>query len=315
MHAQQYPPEEATLSASRLYKAFGSHQAVQDVSFQVRKGEIFGFLGPNGAGKTTTVRMLTGILVPDKGEVFIEGRNLHDDPLAAKMHIGVIPEVGTIYVDMTAQQNIELTGRFYGMGREEIRGRSREILTSLGMYERRNDLVKTFSKGMRQRISIACAIIHNPSLLFMDEPTEGLDVQSRRLIADTIRGMNKRGCTVFLTTHNIEEANALCDRVCIINKGAIVALDKPEALRRAFDKTQEVEAVLDSEIDLNRHGMPYALEVRQTDVRLRCITDNPDETIRTIVAISEKSGAKIISLETKGPSLEDAFIALTEAGR
>ncbi len=285
---------------------------MKDVSFEVEKGEIFGFLGPNGAGKTTTVRMLTGILPPDTGQVIIDGMNLNDSCIEAKMGMGVIPEVGTIYVDLTAQQNIELTGRFYGMGKNAIRQRSKDIFTSLGIYDRRNDLVRTFSKGMRQRVSIACAIVHNPSLLFMDEPTVGLDVQSRRLITETVRRMNNRGCTIFLTTHNIEEANMLCDRVCIINKGSIVALDRPDTLRCAFEKTQSVEAIFSGEIDLCAYTPVYALSITHQGARLVCTTDNPDATVRSIVSLSTEAGVCILSLVTMGPSLEDAFVALTE---
>lgn len=313
-HQGEHPPN-AALSASHLSKTFGAQIAVQDVSFDVQKGEIFGFLGPNGAGKTTTVRMLTGILTPDSGCVAIDGLDLGDSGIEAKMRVGVIPEVGTIYVDLTAQQNIELTGRFYGMKKDAIRQRSEDIFTRLGIYERRNDLVRTFSKGMRQRVSIACAIIHNPSLLFMDEPTEGLDVQSRRLITETVRRMNGQGCTIFLTTHNIEEANMLCDRVCIINKGTIVAMDRPDALRRAFDKTQSVEAVFGDGGELHAVEQIYALRITGDGTRLMCTTDDPDATVRSIVAASAAEGISIQSLVTKGPSLEDAFVALTEGNK
>ena len=313
-HPGDHIPDTA-LSASHLCKTFGAQIAVKDVSFGVQKGEIFGFLGPNGAGKTTTVRMLTGILTPDSGCVSIDGMDLDDSRIEAKMRVGVIPEVGTIYVDLTAQQNIELTGRFYGMKKDAIRQRSEEIFTSLGIYDRRNDLVRTFSKGMRQRVSIACAMIHNPSLLFMDEPTEGLDVQSRRLIIETVRRMNGQGCTIFLTTHNIEEANMLCDRVCIINKGTIVAMDQPDALRRAFDKTQSVEAVFGDGSVLHSVEHIYALRTSGEGSKLICTTDNPDATVRSIVAASAEEGLSIQSLVTRGPSLEDAFVALTEGNK
>lgn len=306
------PVADVALRASHLTKRFGTHTAVRDVSFDVYRGEIFGFLGPNGAGKTTTVRMLTGILTPDEGTVSVDGLDLFSSLVQAKMRMGVIPEVGTIYVDLSAQQNIELTGRFYGMGKESIRRRSEELLRELGLYERRNDLVRTYSKGMRQRVSIACAIVHEPSLLFMDEPTEGLDVQSRRLIIATVRRMNMHGCTVFLTTHNIEEANDLCDRVCIINNGAVVALDRPGALKCAFDSTQSVEAVFEPAVGANKAGNVYCIKVDERGDRLVFQTDDPDATVRSAVSFAQESGLRIVSLVTCGPSLEDAFVALTE---
>ena len=307
--------KEFALRASHLHKSFGAQRAVHDVSIEVEKGEIFGFLGPNGAGKTTTVRMLTGILAPDSGNVELNGLDLDKSRMEAKMGVGVIPEVGNIYVDLTAQQNIELTGRFYGLKKDFIHERSKEILTSLGIYERRNDPVRTFSKGMQQRVSIACAIIHDPALLFMDEPTEGLDVQSRRLITEKVREMNSRGCTIFLTTHNIEEANALCDRVCIINKGAVVALGTPDDLRQAFEKTQSVIAIFDNPIDADSDEEFYALEVKRQGARMVCTTDNPDATVKTLVGFAQQHNVGILSLETVGPSLEDTFVALTEGSK
>ncbi|MFW6121547.1 MAG: ABC transporter ATP-binding protein, partial [Petrotogales bacterium] len=215
------------IKAKNLQKKFGNVVAVNNVSFEVEGGEIFGFLGPNGAGKTTTIRLLTGIITPDAGYVAVEGINMRNNPIEAKMMMGVIPETGNVYIDLTAQQNIFLAGRYYGLAKNTLEEKSEELLSTLGLYERRNDYVRTFSKGMKQRVSIACAIIHNPNILFLDEPTEGLDVQSRRLVIETINNMNEKGCTIFLTTHNIEEANKLCERVCIIHKGKIVAIDRP----------------------------------------------------------------------------------------
>jgi ABC-2 type transport system ATP-binding protein len=190
-----------------LCKSFGPVTAVDDVSITIPVGSIYGFLGPNGAGKTTTIRMITGVLIPDAGSVQVLGLDTRKDPFQAKMNLGVIPENGTVYADLTAEQNILLTAKFYKMDRVSRKRRSEEILDQLGLTERKNDTVRTFSKGMRQRVSIACAIIHSPPVLILDEPTTGLDVFSRRLVIDTVRYMNQRGSTILLTTHNIEEAN------------------------------------------------------------------------------------------------------------
>ncbi len=233
------------IQVDHLVKRFGTVTAVDDVSIAVRKGETFGFLGPNGAGKTTTIRLLTGVLTPDAGEVRINGIDIHRDPLDAKMQMGVIPESSTIYGDLSTEQNLHLSGKMYGMPRALRETRIDEVLSQLGLNERRRTPVRTFSKGMKQRVSIACAIIHRPSVLFLDEPTSGLDVQSRRLVIETIRTMNELGSTIFLTTHNIEEANTLCQTVCIINKGKIVAQDSPERLKKMFDTTQSVEVSFD----------------------------------------------------------------------
>lgn len=306
--------EDYVIKASNLTKSFGSVVAVDDVSFGVNRGEVFGFLGPNGAGKTTTVRMLTGILTPNRGDVIIDGINLRKNPVQAKMRMGVIPEIGNVYVDLTAEENLSLTGRYYGLSRDIIGKKTRELLTSLGLFERRNDLVRTFSKGMKQRISIACAVIHDPHILFMDEPTEGLDVQSRRLIIDTIYRMNKQGCTVFLTTHNIEEANKLCERVCIINKGKIVAIDRPESLKLIFDKTQSIEVSFDQKVDEKSLLCETIFRIEAFGDKLRLYTNDPDKAVKHIVDLAQKNNLGILSLTTCGPSLEEAFVKLTGGG-
>ena len=214
--------------ADAIVKRFGNIIAVNRISFGVKKGEMFGFLGPNGAGKTTTIRMLTGLLTPDSGDVLIDGVDIKTDPINAKMRMGVIPETGKIYTDLTAKQNIILAGKFYGMPKRELIKKADSLLEQFGLYERRNDLVGSFSKGMKQRVNIATAIVHDPAILFLDEPTSGLDVQSQKLIKKIIKRMNEKGTTVFLTTHNIEEANLLCERVAIINRGKIVVIDRPD---------------------------------------------------------------------------------------
>ncbi len=307
--------DKDALRASNLMKTFGSIIAVDDISFSVGKGEIFGFLGPNGAGKTTTVRMLTGILRPDRGNISIGGIDMEKEPIQAKMGIGVVPEVGNVYVDLTAGQNLSLTGRYYGLPKNIIEIKTEDILTRLGLYDRRNDLVRTFSKGMKQRISIACAIINDPHFLFLDEPTEGLDVQSKRLIVNTIYGMNKKGCTIFLTTHNIEDASKLCQRVCIINKGKIVAIDRPEKLKSTFDKTQSIDVSFDHKVDaaMLAHGSISKVEVLGDNLRL--FTNNPDGTIKYVAAWAQENCVQITSLTTGGPSLEEAFVQLTGDGK
>ncbi|MFW5898643.1 MAG: ABC transporter ATP-binding protein, partial [Candidatus Saliniplasma sp.] len=205
------------VEAEGLSKRFAEVVAVDDVSFEVPRGQFFGFLGPNGAGKTTTIRMLTGLITPDSGRALIEDIDSQKDPIHAKMKMGVIPEFGNIYADLTAEENLHLAGKFYGMSKKERKKRVREILKVMDLEERRDHSLHTFSKGMKQRINIGCAIIHDPPVLFLDEPTSGLDVQSKRLVVKLIQKMNEKGTTIFLTTHNIQEANELCERVGIIN--------------------------------------------------------------------------------------------------
>jgi ABC-2 type transport system ATP-binding protein len=303
------------IHAKNLQKTFGTVIAVENVSFGVEEGEVFGFLGPNGAGKTTTIRLLTGILTPDSGKVTIKNMSMKSKPIDAKMMIGVIPEMGNIYVDLTAKQNLILAGKYYGLSKRVLEEKADELLSILELYDRRNDSVRTFSKGMKQRISIGCAIIHDPQILFLDEPTEGLDVKSRRLIVKIIQDMNKKGCTIFLTTHNIEEANKLCERVCIIHNGQIVAIDRPEKLKNTFDKTQSIKVSFHRNINKELFISEYILKTERSGDKWIFYTKDPDKLVKYIVSLAEKNNLKIISLSTIGPSLEEAFVRITEGGQ
>jgi ABC-2 type transport system ATP-binding protein len=300
------------IRAEHLKKAFGLILAVDGVNILVKEGETFGFLGPNGAGKTTTIRLLTGVLTPDEGTVHINGIDIHRHPLDAKMQMGVIPESSTVYGDLSAEQNMHLSGKMYGMSRAFRDKRIDEILSRLGLSEKRRNLVRTFSKGMKQRVSIACAIIHQPRILFLDEPTSGLDVQSRRLVIETIREMNEQGSTIFLTTHNIEEANTLCQTVCIINQGKIIAQDSPERLKKMFDTTQSVEVSFDRPVTRDLFAVEGILRAEPCGDKWRIYTDKPDRVLKYLVGRAERESIGITSLTTSGPSLEEAFVHLTE---
>lgn len=296
-----------------LTKHYGELLAVDHISFEIERGEIFGFLGPNGAGKTTTIRMLTGLLTPDSGDVFIDGLDIRRNPIKAKTKLGVIPEMGNVYIDLTARQNIILAGKYYGIPRKELRRKADSLLDQFGLFERKNDLVRTFSKGMKQRVNIASAIAHNPEILFLDEPTAGLDVQSQRMIRNIINQMNQRGATIFLSTHNIEEANKLCERVGIINKGKIATIDRPEKLRKTFEKSRSVEVSFDKSIDsdlIKKSNLVNKIE-RWGD-KWKLFTDNPDKLVKYLAKIAEAYKLIIVSIEICGASLEDVFVKLTE---
>ncbi len=302
------------IEVKNLTKQFGDLTAVNHISFEVERGEIFGFLGPNGAGKTTTIRMLTGLLTPDSGDIFIDGVDIRKNTIKAKMKMGVIPEMGNIYVDLTAKQNIIMAGRFYGISKRELDKKADGLLEQFGLYERKNDPVRTFSKGMKQRVNVASAIVPDPEILFLDEPTSGLDVQSQRLIRNIIKEMNQKGTTIFLTTHNIEEANILCERVGIINKGKIVAIDAPERLKRTFEKTQSVEISFHKMIDgslIEKSGLASRME--KLGDKWKFYTDNPDKLTKYLVRFAEDQDLTIISMNICGASLEDAFVKLTES--
>ncbi|MFW5953204.1 MAG: ABC transporter ATP-binding protein [Candidatus Natronoplasma sp.] len=300
-----------SVEARNLSKSFGDLYAVKDINFEVERGEFFGFLGPNGAGKTTTIRMLTGLITPDSGRAFIEGIDSKKDPIGAKMKMGVIPEFGNIYQDLTAEENLHLAGKFYGMSKKQREKKSSEILKIMKLEDRAQDVLQNFSKGMKQRVNIGCAIIHDPPVLFLDEPTSGLDVQSRRLVIRLIQRMKDEGTTIFLTTHDINEANELCERVGIIHEGKLVAIDRPEKLRTTFDKTQSIETSIEGNFDPQMLKNDHVNKIQRSGDKFKIFTDDVDATVKHLVGLADDNSFNIVSLRTCGPSLEEAFVRLT----
>jgi ABC-2 type transport system ATP-binding protein len=219
------------IETRELTKNFGALGAVQAVSFSVGKGEVFGLLGPNGAGKTTTIRMLTTLLEPTSGAAFVAGYDVMVDPLDVKRSIGVVPQMLNLDIDLTCAENLEYHGRLHRMERGERDARTEELLRFVGLWDKRGMPVEHLSGGMRRRLLIARGLMHRPNVIFMDEPTVGLDPQARRMIWGLIESLKRSGITLLLTTHYIEEADALCDRVAIMRAGKIIALDKPSVLK------------------------------------------------------------------------------------
>jgi len=303
----------AVIHASDLTKIFGKSTAVDHVSFEVQKGEIFGFLGPNGAGKTTTTRMLTGVIPLDAGTATILGYDIRSEPVQAKQRFGVVPETSNAYTDLTAWQNLMLMGELYGLPRTRLEQRSSDLLGMVGLLERKDQKVQAYSKGMKQRLILAMALIHEPELLFLDEPTSGLDVQSTQMILSLLRDLNKQGTTIFLTTHNMEEANRLCHRVGIIRAGKIVAIDAPEKLKTAIDRVHKIEVSFDREIPGDTlTSLSGVIMATRTGDKWQITADNRDTAIRSLVTFSKQNSATIVTLNTLAPSLDDAFLRLTQ---
>lgn len=301
--------------AEELYKEFDGVQAVDGVSFEVEEGEVFGFLGPNGAGKTTTVRMITGVLEPDSGTAWVSGKNVREKPTEAKEEIGIAPEVSNAYIDMTGWQNMMLMGELYGVSKDRREERGKELLEMFGIIDRKDSTVKGYSKGMQQRLVLAMSLIHKPPLLFLDEPTAGLDVQSQRLIKKRIREINEEGKTVFLTTHNIPVANELCDRVAIINHGKIAAIDTPETLKTTIQETQSVEVGFEDSLNPSvLENLDKAEKIEKRGDKYRIYTWDPIWVVEHLLNLAENDDLKILSIRTLGPSLEDAFVELTGGG-
>ena len=301
------------IRAQDLTKRFGQLVAVDDISFIVDEGEFFGFLGPNGAGKTTTVRMLTGLLPPDSGEAEVLGHDVQRESMQAKMKAGVVPEMANAYPDLTVWQNLMLMGELYGVKRERRRQRADELLEIFGLPDKKGAKAKFLSKGLRQRLLIAMALIHDPMILFLDEPTSGLDVKSTRMIRELLVGLNRNGCTIFLTTHNIAEASTLCSRVAILKKGKIAATGRPADLRSTFQRVQSVEVEFAGPVSEGEFtSLPGIRELKREGDRLRFMTDDPTRVASEIVELASGKGCSITSLEIRGPTLEDVFLDITE---
>ena len=299
-----------------LKKHFGDLTAVDEISFQVEEGEVFGFLGPNGAGKSTTIRMLTGVLRPDAGSARIAGRDIRTDTEAAKSETGIVPEQFNVYPDLTAWKNLMLAGELYGVPRETRQETGEDLLRSFGLFERRHSLTSEYSKGMKQRLMLTMALLHDPAVLFLDEPITGLDVESQRLIRDQIAKLNQEGRTVFLTTHDIGEADRLCDRVAIINRGEIAAIDSPEALKHEIDRTRAVEVSFAEDIESETlAGLTGVEESEKRGDTFHLLTPDPDTVVKAVVTLAKETDRTLLSVQTLGPSLEDAFTALTEGNR
>ncbi len=300
-----------SIEVENLTKRFGEIAAVDHVSFSVRRGEIFGFLGPNGAGKTTTIRVLTGVLKPDEGRARVAGYDILENSIKARQCIGVVPEVSNAYIDLSAWDNLMLIGMLYGVPKRERTESAKKLMKDFNIYDVRHRLVRGFSKGMRQKLLLCMALINDPEILFLDEPTSGLDVESARLLREKIQQYNREGKTVFLSTHNMEEADRLCHRIAIINHGRIATIDTPDRLKMKSMELQYIEVLFEEpvapEVFLKHPDVSRALAEGN---KLRIYTANPSDVICFIVDLARRCETRILSLRTMTPSLEDIFMKL-----
>ena len=234
------------IQVSNLSKSFNQIQAVKNLSFSIKKGEVFGLLGPNGAGKSTIINMMSTILSSDEGSILIDKNDVKKEPNLCKTLIGVVPQEISLYKDFTAYQNLMFWGKLYKIPTQELKEKIDSILELIGLTDRKNDLIKTFSGGMKRRINIASAILHNPKVLFMDEPTVGVDPQSRNRIFEVIENLNNQGMTIVYTTHYMEEVERLCNRIAIIDNGKIVAQGTKTELQQESNIKETIEITFQS---------------------------------------------------------------------
>ena len=304
------------LEVQDLVKKYGDFTAVKGISFDIKEGEIFSLLGPNGAGKTTTISMLSTLYAPTSGEATIGGHSITKDPMAVKQVIGVVPQELALYEDLTARENLIFWGQMYGLSGKALNNRIDEVLEQIGLMERANDRIKTYSGGMKRRVNIGVGLLHKPRLLFMDEPTVGIDPQSRRAILDTVKDLNKQGMTVLYTTHYMEEAQELSDRVGIIDHGELIALGTQDELTKQVGQTDTLilhvgenddpETLAGSLKDLK--GIQHA-EAFEHSVAI--VTPSAEEILASVVTKANERGIKIRSMEIREPNLEAVFLHLT----
>ncbi len=305
---------EPILIAQDLVKTYGEIHAVRGVSLRVARGEIYGLLGPNGAGKTTAISMLIGLFPPDSGSITVDGLDLKTDTNAVKAKLGLVPQELALYPTLSARQNLNFFGRIYRLRGKELRARVDKVLEMVGLAERAGDAIETYSGGMKRRINIAAGLLHTPDVLFLDEPTVGVDPQSRNAIFEHVEALNREGMTIMYTTHYMEEAQRLCHRVAIMDEGKVIALDTPTALIRSLGggilvvglEEGRADTVLDQIAEL-----PSVKAVTRTDGNLKVETHQLQEALMGILELTNRQDIRITSLEQWEPNLESVFLHLT----
>jgi ABC-2 type transport system ATP-binding protein len=299
-----------------LVKRFGEFTAVDGVSFSIADGEVFGLLGPNGAGKTTTISMICTLLAPTSGDVRVDGASVLSDPAGVKRALGVVPQEIALYPTLTALENLRFWGRMYGLTGRLLDERVAEVLEIAGLADRAKERVETYSGGMKRRINIAAGIMHRPRVLLMDEPTVGIDPQSRNHILETVKGLNERGMTLVYTSHYMEEVEFLCDRVGIIDHGEVIALGTVDELKRLVGDENVIsvsvgeapEGALEAVQALSAvHGATYD---KDSGV-LKALAPDAGVALASVVEAVSRAGAHIGSIEIAEPNLESVFLHLT----
>ena len=304
----------AMIAVEDLHKAYGDVQAVQGVSFRIARGEVFGLLGPNGAGKTTTIGMMTGLLPADRGRVLVDGDGLARKPMAVKRRVGIVPQELALYPTLSGRDNLRFFGQVYGLRGRRLQERVTEVLALVGLTDRADDAVQTYSGGMKRRLNIAAGLVHAPEVLFLDEPTVGVDPQSRNAIFEGVERLAREGMTIVYTTHYMEEAQRLCHRVAILDEGRIVALDTPEALVRSMGAGLLVVGVPSEGTEalqacLARH--PAVIDVERRDGRLHVRVHHTQEGLTALLSALGETGGTVRSLAVWEPNLESVFLHLT----
>jgi ABC-2 type transport system ATP-binding protein len=297
-----------------LWKSYAETDAVRGLTFQISRGEFFGLLGPNGAGKTTTIGLLSGLIEPTRGHISIDGFDLFSSPMEAKAKLGLVPQSFALYPTLSARDNLVFFGRIYGLKGKRLRERIARVLEIVELTDRANQTVATFSNGMKRRLNMAAGLLHEPEILILDEPTVGVDTQSRNAILERVDSLNESGVTVLYTTHHIEEAQRLCDRVAIMDQGKIIALDTPSGLIRDLGKgilRIEFNVGVDDKLldQMNHVGLVRVIDDQK--MRIDIETDRTDLSSKELLELMKKRDGLLKTLDISEPNLETVFIHLT----
>jgi ABC-2 type transport system ATP-binding protein len=290
--------------------------AVDGISFEIEEGEIFSLLGPNGAGKTTTISMLSCLLKPTTGDAFVDGHSIVSDSMAVRQAIGVVPQEIALYDTLSARQNLAFWGRMYNMDGQDLKRRIDEVLEQVDLVERADDRIEAYSGGMKRRVNIGAGLLHKPRLIFMDEPTVGIDPQSRRRILDMVRELNRQGMTVLYTTHYMEEAQELSDRVGIIDHGKLIALGTQKELTRMVGEHETLRLHLGEGEDCAAlaealRELPDTIQVSSADGQVILIVPEAEDALPPAITAANRLGVRVRRVDIEEPNLEAVFLHLT----
>lgn len=302
------------LEVKNLIKRYGDFLALDHINFHIKEGEIFGLLGPNGAGKTTTISILSGLTMYDGGEVEFLGKEIKRNEMEVKQELGIVPQDIALFEDLTAHENLDYFGRLYGLRGKLLRERIDEALEFTGLMDKRKDFPKGFSGGMKRRLNIACAILHHPKLIIMDEPTVGIDPQSRNHILQSIKKLNEMDSTIIYTSHYMEEIEEICTRIAIVDQGRVIAQGTKEELKSLVSDEEklviELEAVNYTIVE-NVKTISSIRECVMKGNRLEVIGKKDEQNVSKIIKLLSDENIEILSLNVEKPSLESVFLTLT----
>jgi ABC-2 type transport system ATP-binding protein len=302
------------IEVQNLQKTFGNLQAVQGASFEAQAGEVLSLLGPNGAGKSTTISMLSGLLAPTSGDACIMGHSILREPEEAKKSLGVVPQEIALYPDLSARENLVFWGKMYGLRGAALKSRVDDVLEVIGLTDRQKDHVGKFSGGMKRRVNIGAALLHKPEVVIMDEPTVGIDPQSRRHILDNVKELNQKGMTVLYTTHYMEEAAELSHHIAIMDKGKVIAYGTHDELIRMVGEQTRIDLTLNAEAGkllAAWRETEGVTRIDSTDGKVTALVDDSNRVLPRLFDAASRADLRITSVDIQEPNLETVFLHLT----